>query len=153
MRSKPKIKKGRAGAARGFIPKLLVIAAGAALVAGVPFAAGAAYRYVSKLPMFEIRQVKVTGLDFVRKEDFVRYIGDPRGLSFLRYSISDAQKKADEHPWVKSSIVRREAPDTVRFEVVERIPAAVVNTAAGRYVIDSDGYVVAKINDPAWDFL
>ena len=41
----------------------------------------------------------------------------------------------------------------MRFEVAERKPAAVIETSAGRYVVDTEGYAVAGVSDPAWDFL
>lgn len=147
--------KGVGRKARRFVtrPRLLLALAGIGLVVAAPLAAGAAYRYVTKLPLFSISDVKVSGLRYVRKDDFIRYIGDPRGTCVLRFNMQGALRRASGNPWIKNAIIRREFPDTVRFEVVERVPAAIAETASGRFLVDSEGYAVSPATGPGWEFL
>lgn len=155
MRAKAARTKGVGRKARRFVtlPRLLLGLAGVGMVVAAPLAAGAAYRYVARLPFFSISDVKISGLRYVRKEDFIRYIGDPKGGSVLKFNMGGALKRASEHPWIKDAVIRREFPNTVRFEVVERTPAAVVETCSGRLLVDTEGYVVSPATGPGWEFL
>ncbi len=152
-RKNPTKSKGRkkAGMKIVFSGAVLIVVIGFALLA--PMAGRAVKRYVCRIPAFKIRQVQVEGLKYVRKEDFIRFVGDPRGDSILSYDMKVAMKRIEGHPWIKSAIVRRDFPDEVRFELTERTPAAVVKTASGKYLVDSEGLALAKITQPGWEFL
>ncbi len=148
MKSKWRKKAGRKIALMG---AALLAVIGLAFLA--PIAARAAKRYVCRIPAFKIRQVRVEGLKYVRKEDFIRFVGDPRGGSILSYDMKGAMKRIEGHPWIKSGIVRRDFPGEVRFELTERTPAAVVKTASAKYLVDSEGFALAKVTQPGWEFL
>lgn len=135
------------------LPLLLVLVAATGVVIALPFAARAAYRRVTALSFFRINDVKVFGLKYVRKDDFLNYVGNPVGQSIVNYDIKEALKKTSGHPWIKSATVRRDFPHTVRFEFSERVPAAIAVTKDGRYLIDTDGYAVAKVDGAGWNFL
>lgn len=135
------------------LPLLFVIAAAAGVIVAMPLVANAAYRYVSALPFLAVKQVRVTGLKYVRREDFLVYLGDPKGSAILKYDMEQAVGKGMLHPWIKSIVARRDFPGTVRLEAVERVPAAVVATGAGSYLIDADGLAMARIPDNGWEFL
>jgi cell division protein FtsQ len=155
MRSKAARSKGTGRKTRRWLtlPRLLMILAGVGLVVAAPLAAGAAYRYVTGMKFFSISDVRVSGLRYVRRDDFIKYIGDPKGKSVLRYDMDGALRRASGHPWIKSAVIRRDFPDAVRFEVVERTPAAVAETATGNFLIDTEGYAVSAVNGPGWEFL
>jgi cell division septal protein FtsQ len=135
------------------LPLLLVIAAAAGTIVAMPIVANAAYRYVSALPFLSVKQVRVTGLKYVRIEDFLVYLGDPKGSGILKYDMEQAVAKGMLHPWIKSVVARRDLPGTVRLELIERTPAAVVATRSGSYLIDADGFAMARIPDDGWEFL
>ncbi len=131
----------------------MLIAAVVGAIVAIPLAANAAYRYVSALPFLSVKQVKVTGLKYVRSEDFLVYLGDPKGTGILKYDMKQAVEKGMQHPWIKSIVARRDFPGTVRLEVIERKPAAVVATGSGNYLIDGDGIAMARIPGSGWEFL
>ncbi|HLB25419.1 MAG TPA: FtsQ-type POTRA domain-containing protein [Nitrospirota bacterium] len=135
------------------LPKLLVALALIGCAVAAPFAARAAGRYVSSLPFFRVREVRVDGLKYVQKDDFISFIGDPRGGSILRYDMDETLKDAYTHPWIKEAVVRRDFPGTVRFELVERKPAAIAATASGHYLVDDKGFAVSEAAGGGWDFL
>ena len=135
------------------LPILLVVAALAGAIVAIPLAARASYRYVSALPFLSVKQVRVTGLKYVRREDFLGYMGDPKGSAILGYDMKQAVGKGMLHPWIKSIVARRDFPGTVRLELIERTPAAVVATREGNYLIDADGLAMARIPDNGWEFL
>ncbi len=142
--SKPKVRGKKAGRKILRLVAVLIILAAAAFF--VPRAARAAVRYVCRMPLFTIKQVRVEGLKYVREDDFIGFVGDPKGESVLSYDMKGAMEKIGGHPWIKSGLVRREFPDEVRFELTERVPAAVVQTGAGKYLMDADGFALAQGN-------
>jgi cell division protein FtsQ len=150
-RSKPKVRGKKAGRKILRLAAVLVILTGAAFFA--PKAARAAARYVCRMPFFTIKHVRVEGLKYVRKDDFIGFVGDPKGESVLSYDMKGVLEKIGGHPWLKSGLVRREFPDEVRFELTERVPAAVVQTGAGEYLMDADGFALARVTQPGWEFL
>ncbi len=152
-RKNPAKPRGRKKLGRKILLIGAVVLAVACAAFLAPMAARAAKRYVCRIPAFKIKQVRVEGLKYVRKEDFIRFVGDPKGESILSYDMKDAMKRIEGHPWIKSAIVRRDFPDEVRFELVERTPAAVVQTSSGKYIVDSDGFALAKESGPGWEFL
>ena len=95
------------------LPLLLAVVAVAGTIFAIPLAANAAYKYVSALPFLSVKQVKVTGLKYVRSEDFMVYLGDPKGTGILKYDMRQAVEKGMQHPWIKSIVARRDFPGTV----------------------------------------
>ncbi|MGC2424858.1 MAG: FtsQ-type POTRA domain-containing protein [Nitrospirota bacterium] len=149
--SKPKVRGKKAGRKILRLAAVLLILAGAAFF--VPRVARAAARYVCRMPFFTIKQVRVEGFKYVQKDDFIGFVGDPKGESILSYDMKGAMERIGGHPWIKSGLVRREFPDEVRFELTERIPAAVVQTGAGKYLMDAEGFALARVTQPGWEFL
>ncbi len=148
---KTKARGKRAGRKILRLVAVLIILAAAAFF--VPGAARAAVRYVCRMPLFTIKHVRVEGLKYVREEDFIGFVGDPKRGSILSYDMKGAMEKIGGHPWIKSGLVRRDFPNEVRFELTERVPAAVVQTGAGKYLMDADGFALARVTQPGWEFL
>lgn len=156
MRGRSIKPKARTTLRRRMLAKTPIILAALALVAvaaSVPFAARAAYRFIAARPVFAITDVRVTGLKYVRRDDFLSYMGNPRGGSILTYDIGGALRKAVLHPWIKTAVVRRDFPHSVRFEFTERIPAATAETGSGSYLVDNEGFAIAKVDGQGWEFL
>jgi len=155
---RPKPTRGRAvrpgrGKGRTALRLLLAVIVISGLVAGSVWAAGQARCYVVSMQYFTVKSVQVSGLKYVRREDFISYMGDPAGKSLLSVDLDGMLERVKAHPWMKEVSIKRELPGTVKIEVVERVPAAVANTGTGRFLIDSDGMAVAKVEGPEWDFL
>ncbi len=150
-RMKPKL-TGRKRLMR-ILPRLLFLIVVLGMIAAVPYAALAGYRHVKGFSLFAVTKIEVVGLKYVKTDDFSRYMGATVGSSLLDYDLNAAVVKADGHPWIKSAVIRRELPNTLRFELVERVPALVAVSATGNYLIDTDGMAVARIEGAGWEFL
>jgi cell division protein FtsQ len=59
--------------------------------------------------------------------------------------VAEIQDRLKAHPWIAEATVQRSFPGTVRLTIVERQPAALVDTGEGMWLVDSSGYVMAKI--------
>jgi cell division septal protein FtsQ len=150
---KPKFGRARKGTLRSRLPKILAALVVVGLVVATPFVARSAYRYVAARPCFVITELRVSGLKYVQLDDFMRYIGDPRGHSVLDMDVEGTLRKVKLHPWIKDASVRREFPGTIRVEVLERTPAALAETGSGRLLMDEDGQALATVTGDGWNFL
>jgi cell division septal protein FtsQ len=87
------------------------------------------------------------------------YIGGnriiPKGDLLSRLAITDDQiwndldpyalsLKLNQHPWIRTSIVRRVVPLGIEVQVVERKPIAYLHSGSKLFLIDQEGWVLKK---------
>jgi len=154
-KTKPSSRKAspRRGLFRGTV--LVVLAGGVTLglLAGAGWAALAGADRIASMGTFGIREVTVSGLTYVKRDDLMAYAGDPSGSSIFRLDVDSMAERIAAHPWVKGVTVRRELPDAVRVEVDERVPVALAVTPDGGFLVDDGGWVLSKVSGADWDFL
>lgn len=117
--------------------------------------------YWALSPFFNIKTVEVSGTVYYNKEIITgmaemsagengfKLLGlNPLNIYALRFS--DAEKRIiNRCPYVKTAKVRFVLPSTVRIEVTERKPAALVDYLGTKLLIDNEGIVLEtlKIDD------
>jgi len=152
-RSAPrKASAGRGTAVRILLAAIAVMVTGGLLV-GAGWAVLEGADWVASHEAFRIETVSVSGLRFVKEEDLMAYAGDPTGSSIFRLDVDAMAERINTHPWVKDVSVRRELPDKVRVDVLERVPLALAVTPDGEFLVDGDGWVLAFVRGKDWDFL
>lgn len=136
---------------------LLKAVAGALVLMAVLYAAtwaaGRAWRMTASLDLFGISGVEVSGLKHVRKGDLLAYMGEMEGTSIFRADLGELAGRLRAHPWIKCASVKRELPDGLRLALVEREPAAVALAGEARYLVDSEGVVLAGVGSGGWEYL
>jgi len=95
----------------------------------------------------------VSGLRHVRKGDLLSYMGRIQGTSIFRSDLGAMVARLRAHPWIKDACVRRELPDGLALTLVEREPAAVAVAGGARYLVDTEGVVLARVPDEGWEYL
>lgn len=96
---------------------------------------------------FEIREVRVTGLHAVTRDEVVgRLQIDPRA-TLLSVSPVQLEERVAAHPWIKTASVSRRPLHTLSVEVTERRAAAVLKTPSSTLLLDDDGVVLAALTD------
>jgi len=146
-RPRPGVNSGRL--ARALAAALILCGLTLATVWG----AGQLYRRVAGGSWSVVKAVRVSGLKHVRQEDFLSYIGNPAGTRIMDLDMKGMAAKAASHPWIREAAFKRELPDTLRVEVMERNPAVVVETGGGRYVVDDEGLALARVRGGEWGML
>ncbi len=89
----------------------------------------------------EIREVEVTGngtLSAARVEKVARA---PLGEPLISVDLDAMEQRVEAIASVRSASVSRAWPHTVRIDVVERVPVAVVSRGVGLQAVDEDGYL------------
>ncbi|HEX2236163.1 MAG TPA: FtsQ-type POTRA domain-containing protein [Actinomycetota bacterium] len=94
-------------------------------------------------PLLAVRGIQVSGgrhISRAQVQDATALVGD----NLLLLSTTDVERRVERLPWVKSAAVVRRLPGTVRVEVVERRPAAVLAAEGARWTVDARGRVLSE---------
>lgn len=132
---------------------LLVAAAICGLAYSAAWAAGKAWHSFAGMDLFSISGVQVTGLKHVREDDLVSFMGDIRGEGIFGADLRTMVRQLESHPWIKGAAVKRELPDGLRIDVTERVPAASALAGGARYLVDTEGVVLARVEGGGWEYL
>jgi len=116
----------------------------AAMVAGLGYGARRLYVEALTTPRLALKRIIVRGALRAQPRDLVRLAAIREGENIFSFSAADVAARVEENPWVVSAVVRRKLPDTVRIEVTERRPLAIVKMK-DLYVMDESGEVFKKL--------
>jgi cell division protein FtsQ len=117
---------------------IVVVAASVALLVGAAWA-------VASSPLLDVDRVVVKGTLRTTTEQITRAADVDAGDAMLWFDGDAAAARIDAWPWVRRAHVVREWPGTVRITVVERVPAAWVDTGAGAALVDARGRVLQRV--------
>jgi len=105
------------------------------------------YRVASSASMFQVRNVDVVGTSRTSSEEIeglVRRAAARTGV--WRVDLSTISADLGRLPGVRRAVVTRVLPDRLRVRIIERMPVAVVRTAAGHFVwVDEDGVALGEM--------
>jgi cell division septal protein FtsQ len=108
------------------------------VLAGIKF-----YNVIITTQYLEVRSIEVAGLRRVPRGTVVALSGVREGENIFSFKYADALDAIESHPWVGSAQLRRIPPHTVRIELKEKEPVALVKSG-DMYVMDHSGTLFAK---------
>lgn len=98
--------------------------------------------FLCKLEMFNICNIEITGNAQITQETLLQLSGiDINDNIFLANTIK-AKNKISENPYVKEVSIKRELPDKIRIEVVEKQKAYMLQVDVGYAYVDKYGDVL-----------
>lgn len=86
----------------------------------------------------------VSGTTTLTKSDVRRAADVPTGGPLLRADLGRVQRRVAALAAVRSVDVSREWPSTIRIQVVERVPVAVIEIGGQLHALDADGVVFSS---------
>lgn len=98
-----------------------------------------AFAVVYFFPVFAVRTVEVHGVKSVSQEKVQEVAQAPYGLSLLQVDARAIAQRVQSIRQFATVRVRTQYPSTVRIDVHERVPAAVVFSGTDFVVYDKDG--------------
>lgn len=122
--------------------RLLILRAGA-VVAGV-LLLWAAWVAFSNSPIFAVQQVEVLGNVELSEQSVIDSASIPADARLLRLETDEVEQRLLSNPWIADARVSRRVPSTVRIEVQERVPVAMVDTGLSFWFVDADYRVIAE---------
>jgi cell division protein FtsQ len=123
-----------------------VLVGGGVTLAGV-FVLGVAARFFLFSPtvrLASLGQVEVTGNHFVPGATVAAAFVPDLGRSVLRVPLEDRRKELAAMPWVAQVWVKRDLPNRIRVELVERTPIAFLRLPNDLALIDANGVILDR---------
>ncbi len=105
-------------------------------------AAGIAGFRIATWPGFNPKSVNVYGTSHVTPADVLKRAAIPSDRNIWLIDKHAAEARVDALPWVQRTRVHRSLPASIRIVVVERTPAACLQAASSRYLVDASGHVI-----------
>lgn len=99
---------------------------------------------LTRSPALDVDHVRLQGLDPRLTDSVLAAAGVSTGTPMLDVDTAEVAGRIETLAWVESAAVRRDWPGTVRIEVTERTPVAVVPDGAGVALVDAAGYVIGR---------
>jgi cell division protein FtsQ len=109
------------------------------LVAAVTTLAWGVHRYAQTTPRFAIVNLEIEGTKRLARDDVLATAGLEKGQNLFSVDIPRAENALVASPWISSAHVTRRLPGTVRLQVVERDPRAILVMAGKNFLVSTDG--------------
>jgi cell division protein FtsQ len=110
-----------------------------AVVGLVAVAAIAGGFFLSRSSFVHARGIEVNGTDHLSRSQVVGLAAVSKATNVVWLDEGDIERSLETHPWVADAEVDVALPATIRIQIVERIPVAVVTDGLARTLVAADG--------------
>lgn len=97
------------------------------------------YIFIGDKHYFDLKHVEITGLHRASEAEMMHLSELPVGHSIFSVDLKRARVGIERHPWVKHVRLTRHLPDSVRIEVTENEPKALLAIGERRYYVNDEG--------------
>ena len=125
-----------------FLGKCLL---GVALCGVLAWSVTIVYPQVLEAEYFRVRTVEITGLTTLTREEVLYLLGIQDDTTLWQLDLPRLGTRLERHPHVKSVVLRREFPTTLRVTVRERTPSLVVSAGDQHMLVDDEGVVLRAL--------
>jgi len=122
-----------------FLAKIVL---GCACCMGLVWGLTRVYPLVLEAEYFRVRTIDITGLTMLTREEVLYLLGLTEETTLWQLDLPRMGTRLTHHPYIRSVILRREFPQTLRVTVRERIPYLVVSSRDQRMLVDEEGVVL-----------
>jgi cell division protein FtsQ len=91
-------------------------------------------------PVFFLNHIEITGTHQTSPDEIRKYI-QSNHTNALIADLTSIKLGLENHPWIKSAVIWRELPGTIRIHLTERVPVALV-LAGNLHLVDEAGRVI-----------
>src|SRR5499426_491080 len=115
---------------------------GCACCIGLVWGVTLLYPLVLEAEYFRVRMIDITGLTRLTREEVLYLLGITAETTSWQLDLPRMGTRLTHHPYIKSVVLRREFPQTLRVMIQERIPYLVVSSHDQRMLVDEEGVVL-----------
>jgi cell division protein FtsQ len=119
---------------------------GGLIVMGVPQMTGMATAHGLGRMGFVVRNIQLTGLKQVDRDTVYRIVSEAHGQDMPLVDLSQLRSQLLQLGWIEDARVSRRLPDTLAIDLVERVPAAVLQRNQQLSLIDAQGHILAAVD-------
>lgn len=124
------------------IMTLLIISFVAVLGVGLLYG----YRFITSTSYFELQEIHVVGNNRLTYGNIINCGEVALGLNCLDMNVGKVEERLSHNPWIESVTVRREFPNKLRVNVVEKVPTFWIRQGNGLYFADARGKIIAPMH-------
>ena len=124
----------------------LAIAWTIASFAGVPEMARAELASSASRAGYEVRRVKVSGVERMNEQAVYERVLAEHDRPMPLVDLAEIRRRLLDLPWVEDARVSRQLPDTLKIDIVERVPHAVLRRPDRLMLIDPKGNELEPIS-------
>lgn len=136
-----------ARARKRYLSYVIKLAAVVATVLVVVF--GSIFIYRSNL--LAITTVTVSGAEHLTDQEVTQLAAVPDDSTLLRLDTAGICGRLEEHPWVQRAQISRQFPNSIKIQITERTPSAVVKISKKSiWVISTDGAWLSSATKDDW---
>jgi cell division protein FtsQ len=117
-----------------------------AVVAGGLWVTWQTYEIITHAEMFQIAGVDVKGVQELSDAELKSIVGPFTGQNIFRVDLEAAAGRARANPWIREIRIHRRLPNRISMTVTERVPYAVLESGAGRYLMDNEAVVIEPVS-------
>lgn len=129
----------------GMFTKLCTLVLACVLLVAVSIGLLAGYRWLTTIDYFTIRELQITGLNRMAREDVIAQAELTPGQNLLAVNMENVESLLSRNPWIESAQVTRVLPDTLRIAVSEREPSYLVQYEESLCYADAEGRIIDKV--------
>ena len=101
----------------------------------------ASFQWANYRKIFELGELSISGESFLAKSENNEIIGSIDVKSIKDFDIEDLSERLELNPFVKAVRVSKHYPGTIKIEIVEREPIAIINNKI-QLMIDDNAIVL-----------
>lgn len=104
------------------------------------------YRTVTASEFFDVKAIEITGVSRLQREEIERIVRAQTEKSGVwNADLKEIKTGIERLTPVRSAVVSRVLPDSMRVNVIERVPRAIVRLGAGEFWVDEDAVVLGAV--------
>lgn len=120
---------------------------GGLIAMGVPQMIGVSVAHGLGQMGFVVRNIQPTGFNHADRDTVYRIAtDDAKGVAMPLVDLNKIRTDLLQLGWIEDARVSRRLPDTLAINLVERVPAAVLQRNQQLYLIDDKGHILAAVD-------
>jgi len=104
------------------------------------------YTYITSSPVFALKQVRIQGNYVLSEKKILSWLQLKKGMNLFQLKIDQLNYKLNSNPWVKTSIIKRELPDTLVITIQEKEPCFLGYEKGKVYYLDQNGQKIEQVD-------
>jgi len=95
---------------------------------------------------FVVHNIQLTGLKQVDRDTVYRIVSEAHGQDMPLVDLAKLRADLLQLGWIEDARVSRRLPDTLAIDLVERVPAAILQRNQQLSLIDAQGHILAAVD-------
>ncbi|HDK25896.1 MAG TPA: FtsQ-type POTRA domain-containing protein [Candidatus Atribacteria bacterium] len=106
------------------------------------------FNFIFNSKYCNIKDIVIKGNDHLRYEEILYKSQVKLGENIFRLNLNKTIEFLKQEPWIKEIEIKRIIPNKIIISVEERKPSAVIYIDGEYFILDKEGMLLSKIEDP-----